>query len=315
VRPDDPLEEFAIDPRVVALPNEPRVEPMLVAGPYLVEFDEVSLLDPGRGIYEPEEVEEFPEPPQRPRPWGFAGSFGVHVLPLAVLLCLASSVPATTGGAIAVQFVLQEAAAEAPAIEAAVPQQPPEEPTPPPPPIPEPPAPAPVIPVKPVALPQPKAQQAAMTPPPAVPKPAAPVPRPAPQSVAAAALSSRAAPIQTAVQTSRTQPLVQRVSAPVGLHATGPYLAYLVSLTRQHLDLLPASLVGGRQGRTIIAVRVLDDGTIAKTRIAASSSYPDIDARIEQMVVAVGHFPPLPESLRGQGIELDLNLNFPEVFH
>ena len=77
---------------------------------------------------------------------------------------------------------------------------------------------------------------------------------------------------------------------------------------------MPESVVAGRRGKTVIGVRVLDDGTIAKTRIAASSSYPDIDSRIEKMVMAVGRFPPLPEALRGQNIELDLNLNFPEVF-
>jgi TonB family protein len=77
---------------------------------------------------------------------------------------------------------------------------------------------------------------------------------------------------------------------------------------------LPESLVAGRRGKTVIGVRVLDDGTIAHTRIASSSSYPDIDARIQQMVIAVGRFPPLPRALRGQNIELDLNLRFPDVF-
>ena len=39
---------------------------------------------------------------------------------------------------------------------------------------------------------------------------------------------------------------------------------------------------------------VLGDGTIARITVSQSSGYPDIDARVIQMVAAVGRFPPLP---------------------
>jgi TonB family protein len=91
------------------------------------------------------------------------------------------------------------------------------------------------------------------------------------------------------------------------------YLAYLVGLARQHLDLLPMSLVGGRRGETTVRVLVLKDGTISHTEIASSSGYPDIDKRIEQMVVACNRFPPLPEWYKGDSVPLELHFKFPEA--
>lgn len=91
------------------------------------------------------------------------------------------------------------------------------------------------------------------------------------------------------------------------------YLAYILALTRQHLDQLPLALVGNRQGETTLTVRVLDDGTIARISVALPSGYPDIDRRVERMVAAVGRFPPLPQWFQGPGIELQFRLRFPDA--
>jgi hypothetical protein len=61
----------------------------------------------------------------------------------------------------------------------------------------------------------------------------------------------------------------------LGLAATrDEYLAYLAYLARQHIDLLPRSLVGSRHGQTIINVVVRNDGTIAMLSVGSSSGYP-----------------------------------------
>ncbi len=91
------------------------------------------------------------------------------------------------------------------------------------------------------------------------------------------------------------------------------YLAYLVSLTRQHIDLLPMSVVGDRRGETVISVTVYDNGRIGPLGVIRSSGYPDIDKRIEQMVAAVGKFPPLPQWYQGDAVQLELTLKFPEA--
>ena len=91
------------------------------------------------------------------------------------------------------------------------------------------------------------------------------------------------------------------------------YLAYLVSLTRQHIDLLPKSMLGDRRGETIISVVIYDNGVIGPLRVARSSGYPDIDQRIEQMVAAVRRAPPLPQWYQGNGVELEFTLKFPEA--
>jgi TonB family protein len=91
------------------------------------------------------------------------------------------------------------------------------------------------------------------------------------------------------------------------------YLAYLVYLTRKHLNLLPISVVGGRRGETVIDILVLDNGTLARVDIEQSSGYPDIDRRVEAMIRAVGRFPPLPQWFQGAAMPLEFKLIFPEA--
>ncbi len=91
------------------------------------------------------------------------------------------------------------------------------------------------------------------------------------------------------------------------------YLAYLAWLVRQHLGLLPLAMVGGRRGETVVDILVLGDGTIAMLRVGRSSGHPDIDLRIEQMISAVGRFPPLPQWYQGPSMQLEFRLRYPEA--
>ena len=91
------------------------------------------------------------------------------------------------------------------------------------------------------------------------------------------------------------------------------YLAYVHSLIRQHYNLLPLAMVGGRRGETMVEFFVLDDGTIATIKVMRSSGWPDIDERVEQMVAAVRRVPPLPQWFQGPSMGLVLSLPFPDA--
>ena len=114
-----------------------------------------------------------------------------------------------------------------------------------------------------------------------------------------------------ATGTAAQAPPVRLASATVSGNGRGDYLNRLVELTRGHLDLLPASYLAGRSGQTTLTVLVLEDGTISRIGIKRSSGFPDIDAKIEQMVAAVGRFPPVPDSFQKPAVELDFNMSFP----
>ena len=180
----------------------------------------------------------------------------------------------------------------------------------PPPPAPTPAPPPNPAPVKEAAIPPPPPRKP--VPPPLKPAPATaappkpiPVPTTPPRPVAAAPTPRR--PDESVRQTVRPATVL-------GPAATrDEYLAYLVTLTRRHIDLLPMSAVGDRRGETVIGVVVLDDGTIARIAVVQSSGYPDIDRRVEQMVSAVGRFPPLPQWFQGSSMQLELKLRFPDA--
>jgi TonB family protein len=246
------------------------------------------------------------------RPWpflGLAGSLGLHLLPLLLLFSWARA-PDEIPMPIPVQLVI-----EAPPPPPPVPKQ-----TQKPPPrgplasedmgVPEAkrpePAPAPDEPTPP---PDPTETQTAMVPP----------PKPEPPSEAAAAPLPKPNPPKPAPVIHRPQPVLRlplplqpgRVPGPAATR--DEYLAYLVALTRRHLDMLPLAMVGSRRGATVLTIRVLDDGTVARIAVAQGSGYPDIDERIERMVAAVGRFPPLPQWFQGPSMELRLRLQFPEA--
>ena len=91
------------------------------------------------------------------------------------------------------------------------------------------------------------------------------------------------------------------------------YLAYVHSLIRQHYNMLPLAMIGGRRGETRVEFLVLGDGTIAMVRTRQSSGYPDIDSRVELMVAMVRRVPPLPQWFQGPAMALILDLPFPDA--
>jgi periplasmic protein TonB len=161
-----------------------------------------------------------------------------------------------------------------------------------------------------------------------------PQPQPAPTQVATAAATppplppaksaapkEQSAAVQPPKPSGATQPHREETphEAPRPARYEGPnatrdeYLAYLVTLTRQHIDLLPMSVIGTRRGETQVSVAIQDDGTLQRISIYRGSGYPDIDERIERMVAAVGRFPPVPQWLQGRTLEVTLTLQFPEA--
>jgi TonB family protein len=90
------------------------------------------------------------------------------------------------------------------------------------------------------------------------------------------------------------------------------YLAYIAMLTRRHMGLLTPQLLAGRRGETVLEVVVLDNGTVARLAILQSSGYPDIDRKVEEIVRAVGRFPPLPQYWQGASTDLTFHFPFPE---
>jgi TonB family protein len=308
-------------------PLPPVLEPATAEPSLLVGFDEFCLLEPEWGSEEPD------EPPLAARPRAsaasLAASFGVHLLPLLVLIAWHSA-PVKVAGAIPVRLVIEASAAapeeKAPGQSVSADQAPqadngavtPAEPPParsqtrtasvtPPaksrPPIPRPRPPTtpprpkpPTHTAKPTPAPPPK-MEAAMSPP-----------------VHAAPAPVQLRPTEVAAPPSSTSIAVRHDGATSGAATGGgDYFAQLEQLTRPYLYMLSPTFLAGRRGRTTLTIVVADDGTIGHIGVKLSSGYPDIDARIEQMVAAVGRFPPPPPQLRRPGTDLDFNLVFPEV--
>jgi protein TonB len=145
------------------------------------------------------------------------------------------------------------------------------------------------------------------------PTPPMPSPKPAPPKDRQAAFQLKPSGAQTPhhEETPHAAPHAARYAGPAA--SRDEYLAYLVSLTRQHMNLLPLSFVAGRSGETVVSVTVYDDGRIGPLGVVRSSGYPDIDKRIEEMIAAVGKFPPLPQWYQGNAVQLELTLKFPEA--
>jgi TonB family protein len=325
VRPDEPRDEFEIDLTPIWPADDERLEPIILAGllwfepeefdpapvlgasqaPLPAEFEEFLELDPQRGAQEPDE----PPPPPRHRASATSlfGSLGVHLLPLLVLIGW-SSAPAELSSTIPVQFVVEEssaARAEAPTdrpvtetisetrsnSDNAADSVPPAPPPP--------------------AVRPPPVKTASVKPPP---KPSPP-PEPTPRKPVAATPPAPASPAPAArPPATPPNPAPREARAPGPDPARGDYFDRLVALTRTHLDLLPSAFLAGRRGQTVLSIVVIADGTIGRISLKRSSGYPDVDTRIEQIVAAVGRFPPLPASFGGTpSIELDFDLTFPNA--
>ena len=346
MRPDERLEQFEIDLAPIWSADDARLEPIFLAGPLWFEFEEFEEseeIDPPLAQsapdgalqvefdefeqLDPERIDEGPDerpdgrpaaPRQRASALGFCGSLGVHLLVLLVLINW-SSAPAETAAPIPVHLVIEqppptsEEATASPSRVAPETEPVSERPseksggaaTPPARPaqtqvtaIARPPKPSPPPP------PTPKPAAATAPPKPAPPAPAPPAPTPPALALPAPAVSQpQPAP----------NPAPSEARVPGSDTGRGDYLNYLVTLTRGHFDILPLSFLAGRRGRTILSVVVFEDGTIGRIAVKRSSGYPDIDARISQMVAAVGRFPPVPQSFQRPSVELDFDLTFPDA--
>jgi TonB family protein len=89
------------------------------------------------------------------------------------------------------------------------------------------------------------------------------------------------------------------------------YFAYLVALTRQHINLLPHGLAAELHGETVLSIAVLDNGTVQHIAIMRSSGNSELDERVVAMVRAVGRFPPLPQWYQEEVMEMAFRVGFP----
>jgi len=308
------LDEVVIDAKI--LEDEAHPEPSLADAPFFIEFDETPRLDPERSSL-------AWELPPAIKQWAMRrgaplASLGFHLLP-AITIILLPLLVIEPAPPIPVQLVFEQ-----------------------PPPPPDPPEPKPETPPTPqkmevgrlssvdmgaikkqdnlgraadaVKPPADGPQQAepsenqAKTPPPPVPSP-----KPAPPKEHQSALRSPT-PSGARARHEETPHEAAHTARYAGQAATkDEYLVHLVALTRQHIDLLPMSFLGDRHGETVISVVVYENGQIGPLGVVHSSGYPDIDRRIEQMVAAVGRFPPLPQWYQGNAVQLQLTLKFPEA--
>jgi len=300
----------------MAVPDDGRTEPLLASAPFLVEFAEPARLDPKR--LDPKRLgltwELTPRRINPIRVRGPLGSLAIHLLPLLTIIAWPHptlDIPPL----IPIQLVIEQPPP---------PAQPAEQP--PPPAQPHSPgrlaseefgevkpdntgrAPSEAPPAAGEKPPNPAETEAAAV----VPRP--PPPKPAPPKEQAAVRLPKPSGAAVSHHPEETPHEAQRSAHYFGPTASrDDYLAYLVTLTRQHIDLLPLSVIGARKGETIVSVVVLNNGTISRIGVARSSGYADIDLRIEKMVAAVGKFPPVPQWFQGNEMELELTVHFPEA--
>ncbi len=329
------ISDLALDK--TAFPDDGRSEPVLVAAPRLAEFAEAMRLDPTRV-----DVDLKVQPPERRLCWGPIGSLLLHLLPLLAI----SGWPRTRteiAMPIPIQLVIEQPRLPPKPAESKPAAKPPSgrlasddfaEVV------------APEVkpgggePLPKAGEPQaPSAETRTVLVAPPLPTPA-PIPlnglgtgEPLPlaaetqtAAVAPPALPPKAAPLERRAAVRMPKPLGSEWPLPLhqgppnetprAARLLGPpairdkYSALALSLTLRHIDLLPRSLTGARQGETRLTIRVLGDGTINSVTVARSSGYPEIDQRIEQMVLAVGRFPPLPLWM-GPWMDFTFNMHFP----
>jgi periplasmic protein TonB len=90
------------------------------------------------------------------------------------------------------------------------------------------------------------------------------------------------------------------------------YLAYVAMLLRRHFGLLTPQFLAGRRGQTVLEVVVLDNGTVMRLSVLRSSGYPDVDRKVEDIVRAIGRWPPLPQYVQGPSGVFSYHFAFPE---
>jgi TonB family protein len=127
-----------------------------------------------------------------------------------------------------------------------------------------------------------------------------PKPKPAPPPRPPAKVESRPAAMS-----------LHQAKVPGPAASRDEYLAYAFSLVKRHFYLLPRSVIGERRGEAVVGFVVHDDGRVSELEVEQSSGYTDIDRKAEEMIIAVGRFPPLPQWFQGEAIRLEFHLEFP----
>ena len=297
--------------RITGPPEEGRCEPTLFSAPHLASSDPSSVEPPeGRGSADDRE---------RMRWRGPVGSLVLHLLPL-LLLIEWPIVPPPEIAPIAVQLVVEPPPPEPP-----LPPEPPPQPVPPKPEF-KPPPPGRIASDdfgdpeakeagrEASATPAPKDEPAPPKPPPAeAPEQTAAIVPPPPMKPEPPKPQSKPAVQQPPRRTEEPAYSARHAKYPGPAASRDDYLAYVHSLIRQHYNMLPLAMVGGRRGETRVEFLVLGDGTIAMVRTRQSSGYPDIDSRVELMVAMVRRVPPLPQWFQGPAMALILDLPFPDA--
>ncbi|HEV2188537.1 MAG TPA: TonB family protein [Stellaceae bacterium] len=320
------------------LPDDARIEPLVVAAPRRADLAEALRLDPTRLDLGPD-----PAPPRRSMWRGPTGSLILHLLPLLLFLASWLRTPIEIPPPIPVQLVMEQPPPPPPlAAPTPAPPKPKAEPKPPPgrlssdnmgevepdkaakgndtaPPTsgePQPPATA-AQPAEAEPDPPPKDQANAEVPPATAQTQVAaiapqPQPKPAPPKPQSVTPAPKPDGWVLPLSPSNKPHEARRLATVVGPNATrDEYCAYALQLTISHINLLPLSLVGARHGDTIVGIRVLEDGTITQVRVIQGSGYTDIDERVAQMVTAVGRLPPLPQWMPGPYEDFTFHLHFP----
>lgn len=136
-----------------------------------------------------------------------------------------------------------------------------------------------------------------------------PKPKPAPRQAAAHFLDQQGLELPLPLHPERAVPASARYPGPAA--SRDEYCAYALTLTLQHLNLLPLSLLGARHGDTYVTIRLRADGSIVSATVSKGSGYLDVDERVAQMVMAVGRFPPLPAWLPGPVADFTFHLHYP----
>jgi TonB family protein len=314
VRPDDLLDRFRIDPSAPGPVDDPRPEPVVVAGGTgPPEPPSPIRLDPSRATAEPERTPRI----VRRAGWpllGLIASILIHLLPLLALLDWTVT-PAELPKPIPVQLVIEQPPPPPPqqkppelrapprarlaSIDIGEPASQPEQPKTETAPIPNEPAETDTAAApEPMPKPAPTPEPVAVPPPEFKPEPKPPEPKRPPKRTVAARLAPN------------PHPPARSTHVPGPAATRDEYLAYCATLISRYFDMLPPAFLSGRSGVAVLSIVVLDDGTIARVAVKRSSGYRDIDSRAEQMIATVRRFPPLPQWIQDPSMLLDVNVAF-----
>ena len=339
-RPENLLDLFQIDPAAAPPVETEKPEPAFAAQPVFVGFDDPggpfepdpARLDPKRASRDDSAERPPPQPGRTRTPiLGPVLSLAAHFSPLLLLLTW-SAAPSQAERPIPIQLVLEQPPPPSPPPRSMPPAPKPETKRPLGPlasediggPAGKPDAPPAEEPPQPPLPRPPEPKLAALAPPPKMePKLTSALPKPAPPDSASALPEPEPAPEpldlpppkpkQQAVARAPVNPPARRSTKFPGPAATrNEYLAYCEALIRQHSSLVPEALLAGRRGSTTLSLLVMGDGSIMRITVVQSSGYPDIDARVEQMVAAVRRFPPVPQWYQGSAMALMYHFAFPD---